>query len=263
MVTVDGSVLEALLPNMAPGKTYQVTVSSVKGLEESEPSSDTVTTGQQRSSSSSPFSVSPSPPCWSHFVESIIDCPIFLFTSSSSGQASGSDCSQCHWRLSPVAVATVCGHRRRLRHHLQRRFRCVSAYSRVDLSFLAIEQTGSGIRTLMRWWVFGLTYRWCCVCVVLQCPPQWSMFLGTLWSLRWAPCFQEHSIQSAFMLQEQPRRVTLPSLNSPQVDWERLPADDLLWLFLFIISWSAYCFLSFIMIFLTCLVQQLRHTTQW
>lgn len=45
MVTVDGSVFEALLPNMNPGKTYQVTVSAVKGLEESDPSADTVTTG--------------------------------------------------------------------------------------------------------------------------------------------------------------------------------------------------------------------------
>lgn len=45
MVTVDGSVFEALLSNMIPGKTYQVTVTSVKGLEESDPSQDTVTTG--------------------------------------------------------------------------------------------------------------------------------------------------------------------------------------------------------------------------
>lgn len=44
-VTVDGGVFEALLANMVPGKTYQVTVSSVKGLEESDPSMDTVTTG--------------------------------------------------------------------------------------------------------------------------------------------------------------------------------------------------------------------------
>lgn len=46
MVTVDGGVFEALLSNMVPGKTYQVTVSSVKGLEESDPSTDTVTTGR-------------------------------------------------------------------------------------------------------------------------------------------------------------------------------------------------------------------------
>lgn len=49
MVTVDGSVFEALLSNMVPGKTYQVTVSSVKGLEESDPSTDTVTTGWRSS----------------------------------------------------------------------------------------------------------------------------------------------------------------------------------------------------------------------
>lgn len=44
-LTVDGSVFEALLPNMIPGKMYQVTVSALKGLEESDPSTDTVTTG--------------------------------------------------------------------------------------------------------------------------------------------------------------------------------------------------------------------------
>lgn len=49
-MTVDGSVFEALLPNMIPGKTYQVTVSAVKGLEESDPSTDTVTTGWLSSS---------------------------------------------------------------------------------------------------------------------------------------------------------------------------------------------------------------------
>lgn len=48
-VTVNGGVLEALLPNMSPGKMYEVTVSSVKGLEESDPSTDSVTTGWQSS----------------------------------------------------------------------------------------------------------------------------------------------------------------------------------------------------------------------
>ncbi|KAM9306361.1 tenascin-like [Pholidichthys leucotaenia] len=47
-LTVDGNVFEALLPNMIPGKTYQVTVSAVKGLEESDPSTDTVTTALDR-----------------------------------------------------------------------------------------------------------------------------------------------------------------------------------------------------------------------
>uniref|UniRef100_A0A669DF34 Tenascin C n=1 Tax=Oreochromis niloticus TaxID=8128 RepID=A0A669DF34_ORENI len=47
-LTVDGSVVKALLPNMIPGKTYQVTVSALKGLEESDPSTDTVTTGLDR-----------------------------------------------------------------------------------------------------------------------------------------------------------------------------------------------------------------------
>uniref|UniRef100_A0A7N6BQR3 Zmp:0000000846 n=1 Tax=Anabas testudineus TaxID=64144 RepID=A0A7N6BQR3_ANATE len=47
-VTVDGNVFEALLPSMVPGKTYRVTVSAVKGLEESDPSTDTVTTALDR-----------------------------------------------------------------------------------------------------------------------------------------------------------------------------------------------------------------------
>uniref|UniRef100_UPI0037E86BEB tenascin-like isoform X1 n=1 Tax=Semicossyphus pulcher TaxID=241346 RepID=UPI0037E86BEB len=45
ILTVDGGIFETLLPNMIPGKVYQVTVSAVKGLEESDPSTDTVTTG--------------------------------------------------------------------------------------------------------------------------------------------------------------------------------------------------------------------------
>ncbi|KAM8828114.1 tenascin-like isoform 1-T1 [Spinachia spinachia] len=47
-VTVDGDVFEALLPDMIPGKTYQVTVSAVKGLEESDPTTDTVITALDR-----------------------------------------------------------------------------------------------------------------------------------------------------------------------------------------------------------------------
>ncbi|KAM7368699.1 hypothetical protein PAMP_013011 [Pampus punctatissimus] len=47
-LTVDGDVFEALLPNMIPGKMYRVTVSAVKGLEESDPSTDTVTTALDR-----------------------------------------------------------------------------------------------------------------------------------------------------------------------------------------------------------------------
>ncbi|XP_037835407.1 tenascin isoform X3 [Kryptolebias marmoratus] len=44
IVTADGSVSETLLVNMVPGKGYQVTVSALKGLEESEPSTGSVTT---------------------------------------------------------------------------------------------------------------------------------------------------------------------------------------------------------------------------
>nr|XP_033502701.1 tenascin isoform X4 [Epinephelus lanceolatus] len=47
-LTVDGSMFEAILPNMFPGKLYQVTVSAVKGLEESDPSTDTVITALDR-----------------------------------------------------------------------------------------------------------------------------------------------------------------------------------------------------------------------
>ncbi|XP_033979427.1 tenascin-like isoform X1 [Trematomus bernacchii] len=48
MVTVDGDVFEALLPNMSPGRKYQVTVSAMKGLEESDPNTDTVITALDR-----------------------------------------------------------------------------------------------------------------------------------------------------------------------------------------------------------------------
>uniref|UniRef100_A0A1A8JWT4 Tenascin C n=1 Tax=Nothobranchius kuhntae TaxID=321403 RepID=A0A1A8JWT4_NOTKU len=43
-MTADGSVSEILLINMLPGKAYHVTVTALKGLEESEPSSGSVTT---------------------------------------------------------------------------------------------------------------------------------------------------------------------------------------------------------------------------
>lgn len=45
---VDGEESQAMLPNLTPGVTYQVTVIAVKGLEESEPGSDRVTTGTTR-----------------------------------------------------------------------------------------------------------------------------------------------------------------------------------------------------------------------
>ncbi|XP_060740344.1 tenascin isoform X4 [Tachysurus vachellii] len=43
-ITVDGSESQTVLPNLTPGVTYRVGVISVKGLEESEPAFDTVTT---------------------------------------------------------------------------------------------------------------------------------------------------------------------------------------------------------------------------
>ncbi|KAK7895887.1 hypothetical protein WMY93_021212 [Mugilogobius chulae] len=48
LLTVDGSVFEALLPNLTPGKIYQVTVHAVKGLEESESNSNILTTALDR-----------------------------------------------------------------------------------------------------------------------------------------------------------------------------------------------------------------------
>ncbi|KAJ0057582.1 hypothetical protein NL108_009362, partial [Boleophthalmus pectinirostris] len=48
LLTVDGSVFEALLPNLTPGKIYQVTVNAVKGLEESDSSTDVLTTALDR-----------------------------------------------------------------------------------------------------------------------------------------------------------------------------------------------------------------------
>ncbi|KAI5613047.1 tenascin-like isoform X1 [Silurus asotus] len=44
-VTVDGGQSQTVLPNLTPGVTYRVSVISVKGLEKSEPASDTFTTG--------------------------------------------------------------------------------------------------------------------------------------------------------------------------------------------------------------------------
>ncbi|XP_056288372.1 tenascin isoform X1 [Pseudoliparis swirei] len=48
VVTVGGDVFETVLPDMIPGKMYQVSVSGVKGLEESDPSTDTVITALDR-----------------------------------------------------------------------------------------------------------------------------------------------------------------------------------------------------------------------
>lgn len=44
-VTVGGSDSQTILANLTPGVTYEVTVVAVKGQRESEPGSDSVTTG--------------------------------------------------------------------------------------------------------------------------------------------------------------------------------------------------------------------------
>lgn len=43
---MDGSESQTVLPNLTPGVTYEVTVVAVKGQRESEPGSDSVTTGK-------------------------------------------------------------------------------------------------------------------------------------------------------------------------------------------------------------------------
>lgn len=48
IVMVDGSQSQVSLINLVPGEMYQVSVIAVKGLEESEPASDTFTTGRLR-----------------------------------------------------------------------------------------------------------------------------------------------------------------------------------------------------------------------
>ena len=44
-LTVDGSESHTVLPNLTPGVTYEVTIVAVKAQRESEPGSDSVTTG--------------------------------------------------------------------------------------------------------------------------------------------------------------------------------------------------------------------------
>lgn len=119
MVTVDGGVFEALLSNMVPGKMYQVTVSSVKGLEESDPSTDTVTTGRLSSLPTRRSITSAPREFHAHF------CPVF----SSFGPTAGPDGGQRHRHVGPVAVAAVLRYRGRLPRHLQLRHRWVSALS--------------------------------------------------------------------------------------------------------------------------------------
>lgn len=43
---MDGSSSQIVLPNLTPGVTYKVTVIAIKGQRESEPGSDSVTTGK-------------------------------------------------------------------------------------------------------------------------------------------------------------------------------------------------------------------------
>lgn len=45
-VTVDGSKSQITLPNLTPGVTYDLSIIAVKGQRESEPASDSITTGK-------------------------------------------------------------------------------------------------------------------------------------------------------------------------------------------------------------------------
>jgi len=45
-LTVDGSEAQTVLSNLTPGVTYEVTIVAIKGQRESEPGSDSVTTGE-------------------------------------------------------------------------------------------------------------------------------------------------------------------------------------------------------------------------
>lgn len=47
-ISVDGSESQTVLPHLTPGVTYKVTVVAVKGQQESEPGSESVTTGKTK-----------------------------------------------------------------------------------------------------------------------------------------------------------------------------------------------------------------------
>ncbi|XP_057675356.1 tenascin-like isoform X1 [Corythoichthys intestinalis] len=85
-VTVDGDVLQALLSNMSPGKMYQVTVRAIKGLEESDPSGDVVTTGLDRPQGLAAFNITDSSASlqWQPSVAAVDDYMISYSSESAS-----------------------------------------------------------------------------------------------------------------------------------------------------------------------------------
>nr|XP_057910821.1 tenascin-like isoform X4 [Doryrhamphus excisus] len=112
LVTVDGDVLQALLPNMSPGRMYQVTVTAVKGLEESDPSVDSVTTALDRPQGLTAVNVMDSSALllWQPCVASV-DGYVIMYSSESASpvveQVSGAMTELAMGSLAPGSLYTV------------------------------------------------------------------------------------------------------------------------------------------------------------
>ncbi|XP_054613201.1 tenascin-like isoform X4 [Dunckerocampus dactyliophorus] len=112
MVTVDGHVLQALLPNMSPGKMYQVTVTAVKGLEESDPSVDSITTVLDRPQGLTAVNVTDSSALllWQPSV-ALVDGYVIMYSSESASpvveQVSGATTELAMRSLAPGSLYTV------------------------------------------------------------------------------------------------------------------------------------------------------------
>ncbi|XP_072770270.1 tenascin-like [Nerophis lumbriciformis] len=111
-VTVDGDVLQALLPNMSPGRVYQVTVSAMKGLEESDPSADSVTTALDRPRGLTVVNVTDSSALllWQPSV-ALVDGYMVMYTSESASpvveRVSGATAELAMGSLAPGSLYTV------------------------------------------------------------------------------------------------------------------------------------------------------------
>nr|XP_061822400.1 tenascin-like [Nerophis lumbriciformis] len=111
-VTVDGDVLQALLPNMSPGRVYQVTVSAMKGLEESDPSADSVTTALDRPRGLTVVNVTDSSALllWQPSV-ALVDGYVVMYTSESASpvveRVSGATAELAMGSLAPGSLYTV------------------------------------------------------------------------------------------------------------------------------------------------------------
>ncbi|XP_061913382.1 tenascin-like isoform X5 [Entelurus aequoreus] len=111
-VTVDGDVLQALLPNMSPGRVYQVTVSAMKGLEESDPSADSVTTALDRPQGLTVVNVTDTSALllWQPSV-ALVDGYVVMYTSESASpvveRVSGATAELAMGSLVPGSLYTV------------------------------------------------------------------------------------------------------------------------------------------------------------